>query len=135
MSTRQLILWVDDDLDDLEIFTQAAAEVCPEAEVHYAHNGLEALTYLERAKSAKAFPDLVILDMNMPKLGGRETLASIKSNPDFQQLNVIVFTTSSSPLDALFCEKYGAEIFIKPQSYEHLKEFARRFFLISSGRA
>ncbi|RYY95627.1 MAG: response regulator [Chitinophagaceae bacterium] len=131
---RQLILWVDDDVDDLEIFTQAAAEVCPDVEVHYAHNGLEALAYLEKAGAAGSFPDLVILDMNMPKLGGRETLAAIRSNPAYEHLNTVVFTTSSSPLDALFCEKYGVEIFIKPQSYDHLKEFARRFFLISSGR-
>jgi CheY-like chemotaxis protein len=122
-----VILWVDDDLDDLEMFSQAAKEVCADTKLVLTHNGLEALAYLADAKASGNLPCLVVLDMNMPKLGGRETLVAIKKDPAYAHINVVIFTTSRSTLDKTFCDRFGAEMFTKPQSYDKLKDLISRF--------
>ena len=84
-------------------------------------NGKEALTYLEQAQAAGNLPCLIILDINMPVLGGKETLATIKSREEFKFIPVVVFTTSESDLDRLFCERYNTQMITKPPSYKTLE--------------
>jgi CheY-like chemotaxis protein len=122
-----LILWVDDDIDDLELFQQAVAEVGPQTRMIRAYNGLEALQALEEASNKARLPDLIVLDMNMPRFGGRETLVSIKSHEVYKSIRTIVFTTSSNPLDKTFCDRYGVALFTKPQTYTLLTDLVRKF--------
>ncbi|RYZ23742.1 MAG: response regulator [Chitinophagaceae bacterium] len=127
MRAEPIILWVDDDEDDLDTFRHAAAEAGVTLTIDHAGNGVEALAYLNKRKETGALPCLVILDMNMPQMDGRGTLMTIKANPGFAHLQVVVFTTSASPLDQVFCKKYSCEIFQKPNSFDKLKEIITGF--------
>ncbi|WP_165871378.1 response regulator [Flaviaesturariibacter flavus] len=124
---ESIILWVDDDEDDLETFRNAAAVTGLDVKIHHARNGVEAVAYLQERGACGQLPCLVILDMNMPQMDGRSTLAAIKSTPEFAQLQVVVFTTSASTLDEVFCRKYKAPIYQKPNSFEKLKEIVAGF--------
>ena len=128
------ILWVDDDADDLEMFSEAVAELRLGITVLYARNGGEALRLLQQCADRNALPRLVILDMNMPQMGGRETLVALRSNARFAGLRTIVFTTSESPLDQMICDKYGVPLYVKPRSYQQLKETIRGFLSEDEGR-
>jgi len=127
MRAEPIILWVDDDQDDLDTFRHAAAEAGLSVTIHHAHNGVEALAYLHAHKEQGPLPCLVILDMNMPQMDGRSTLTAIKGHAEFSELQVVVFTTSASPLDQVFCKKYGCEIFQKPNSFDKLKDMITGF--------
>lgn len=117
------IVWVDDDHDDLEVFTKAITEVDPSAHATILHNGRELLDYLQHLQqSGKHFPCLIILDINMPLLNGRETLVLMKNTPEYKDLPVVVFTTSANPLDKAFCKKFDTVMFTKPHSYNDLKQ-------------
>lgn len=90
-------------------------------EVVEVHNGRKVLDYLKFVKPKKDFPCLIVLDMNMPVLSGRETLAILKSEEDYQSIPVVVFTTSSSEMDRMFCHRFGVEMLTKPSSFDGLK--------------
>ena len=91
-------------------------------------NGREALLYLRSIKGIQNPPALVILDLNMPILSGRETLAIMKSENETALIPVVVFTTSSSPLDEDFCKRFSVEMITKPSTPEELKIVARYLF-------
>ncbi|RYZ19273.1 MAG: response regulator [Chitinophagaceae bacterium] len=124
---EKCILWVDDDTDDLEMFSEAVAELQLGISVLYARNGREALELLEDGATRNALPCLVILDMNMPQMSGRETLVALRQHEHFAALRTIVFTTSENPLDRLTCEKFGVPLYVKPRTYQQLKETIREF--------
>jgi len=119
---KHTILWADDDPDDLSLFKQILQELNQNYHIIEAENGTEALQHLEQMKKNHALPDLVILDINMPVMNGRDTLVKIKDDKQLQGLPVVVLTTSTSELDGMFCKKYGVERFIKPPSYIRLKD-------------
>lgn len=124
---KKRILWVDDDTDDLEMFSDAVAALRLPLDIHYARNGQEAMAQLEEDAQQQKLPCLVILDMNMPQMSGRETLVALRSNPAYAGINAVVFTTSESPLDRMTCDKYGVQLYIKPRTYDELKETIRDF--------
>ncbi|HEU4473113.1 MAG TPA: response regulator, partial [Flavisolibacter sp.] len=68
-----------------------------------------------------SLPCLVILDINMPVLDGKETLSIIKKTEALQNIPVVVFTTSESELDRLFCQRLNTEMITKPPSYSSLE--------------
>lgn len=114
------ILAVDDDLDDLFMLRQALNEVKPSLEMKEAMDGLEALEKLEEAKVKDALPCLIVLDLNMPRLDGKQALQKIKADEKLQQVPLIIFTTSSSVLDTAFSERYQVEHIVKPTVYADL---------------
>lgn len=114
------ILWVDDDADDLQIMQEILTKNKKNYRIVEAHNGKEALTYLKRAKENSNLPCLVILDINMPVLDGKETLAIIKSEEDYRSLPVVVFTTSESETDKMYCQRYATEMVTKPPTFSTL---------------
>ena len=75
---KYTILWADDDVDDLLLFREVLEELTQSFDVVEAANGKEALAYLQKAKAASLLPCLIILDINMPVLNGKETLVAIK---------------------------------------------------------
>jgi CheY-like chemotaxis protein len=116
------ILWADDDLDDIAIMRDVMFGIDNNHDIIEVDNGRKVLDYLHDAKQTNSFPCLIVLDMNMPILSGRDTLALIKSDPEFKNIPVVVFTTSNSNLDRLFCERYGVEMITKPVTYNSLKD-------------
>ena len=112
------ILLVDDDSDDQFLFGEALNEIQSPAILHTAQDGVDALEKLEGGKLA---PDIIFLDLNMPRMNGRKFLEMVKSNPSFSNIPVIIYSTSSSPEDKKATEAGGAKAFItKPTNFDDL---------------
>ena len=125
--TRHTILYVEDDLDDLFIVQQAFESYNDSIAVVHAHNGFIALEYLQQLYISDVLPCLIILDMNMPGMDGRETLIRIRQSEQFKNIPVVVFTTSSHKTDKDFAEKWGADFITKPLVYKELEALAKTF--------
>ncbi len=95
------ILLVEDDHAEARLAREALAEAALEHNLHTASDGVEALDFLRRrGKFAKMpRPDLVLLDLNLPRKDGREVLREIKQDQDLRRIPVIVLTTSKSAED------------------------------------
>jgi CheY-like chemotaxis protein len=120
---RKTILYIDDDEDDREILVDALHNVDPGVEVIFAGNGLEALQYL-RGKKDDLLPGLIVLDINMPYLDGKETFEHIKSDPQLTDIPLVVFTSSENPNDKALFNKKGVEMITKPDNVLYMNEIA-----------
>lgn len=118
--SRNTILWADDDYDDLQMMREILLKTKRDYEIVEVHNGKEALDYLKEAKENSGLPCLIILDINMPVLDGKETLSIIKNTKDYSSIPVVVFTTSESELDKLYCRKFNTEMVTKPPTFNSL---------------
>lgn len=116
------ILWADDDLDDLMLMRQVLEDIGETYLITEVNNGREAMDYLKASKEANNLPCLVILDINMPVMNGKETLTQIKKEEGLKDIPVVFFTTSNSELDKLFCRRMGVEMITKPPKYSYLKD-------------
>jgi len=116
---------VDDDPDDRELIRNAIFRVDPSYSVAHATNGKEAIQYLKRAGDSD-LPCLVILDINMPVMDGKQTLEEIKRNDKWNQLPIVVFSTSAHPSDLSFCREYGVELVTKPANFNQITIEAER---------
>jgi chemotaxis family two-component system response regulator Rcp1 len=108
------ILLVDDDPGDVRLTLEALKRSKLYSSIDNVENGEEALAYLRRqGKYTNApNPDLILLDLNMPRKDGRETLDEIKSDPELRRIPVVILTTSSSEADVLKSYDLGANCFI-----------------------
>src|SRR5215216_3375672 len=123
---RNTILCVDDDADDLQLLHESLRGTNEAYTVIEAHNGRQALDILYRLKIANNPPCLIILDINMPVLNGKETLSIIKKDETFKSIPVVVFTTSGSELDQHFCQMHGVEMITKPPNFQNFKLIVQR---------
>jgi CheY-like chemotaxis protein len=114
---KNVILWADDDADDLFLVREAIANLDDSYELVEAANGQQALECLCSLKASSKLPCLVVLDINMPVLNGKETLAILKEKDWLKTMPVAVFTTSNSEKDRQFCEEFGVQMFSKPHTY------------------
>lgn len=120
------ILWADDDVDDLMLMREVLQDLGERYNIAEVHNGHEALVYLQKAKQIDELPCLIILDMNMPVLDGKETLARLKKDEVLRKIPVVFFTTSNSQMDRMYCKHNGVEMITKPPQYNNLKEAVHR---------
>src|SRR3954462_11439886 len=111
---KNIVLYADDDLDDLEIVQEAFRQYSRNVEVVTVRDGLQALSFLEDLSSYDPTPCLIILDINMPILNGKETLQKLRTMKRFESIPVVMFTTSSMPLDKSFAKQYKAGFITKP---------------------
>jgi CheY-like chemotaxis protein len=117
---KQTILWADDDYDDLQMMREILATKREAFEIVEVHNGKEAIEFLETTKEKSGLPCLIILDINMPVLDGKETLSILKKSEEFKDIPVVIFTTSESELDKLYCKKLNTEMITKPPTLSSL---------------
>jgi len=110
------VLWADDDLDDLLIMREILERLDQQHRVVETHNGQEVLDYLHALHNEAAYPCLIILDINMPVLNGRDTLARIRREAKYDNIPVMIFSTSSSNMDRAFCDRFGAKLYTKPST-------------------
>jgi CheY-like chemotaxis protein len=117
VSTRRFnILLVEDDPDDV-LLTQLAFRMLPFAiDCQSVENGLEALAYLQSTRTHEhSLPDLILLDLNLPRMDGREFLAEVKRTDPFSVIPVIVLSTSANEDDVLRAYRNHASAYmIKP---------------------
>jgi CheY-like chemotaxis protein len=117
---KHTLLIAEDDIDDQLLLESVFEELKLLYKLVFVENGIEALAYLE--ENSKKLPSLIILDLNMPKKDGRETLIEIKSNDSWCSIPIIIFTTSDSEVDIAYSYKHGTNAFItKPLSFRELK--------------
>ena len=121
----RIVLCVDDDPDDRELIRNAIFNVDPSYTVTHATNGKEAVQYLSRA-TENELPCLVILDINMPVMDGKQALVEIKKIKKLEQVPIVVFTTSSHPSDLFFCKQHGVELITKPANFKQITQEAER---------
>ncbi len=127
MSTKPKILLVDDDPDDLMLLKEAIISLSNNYQISEAGDGRTALNLLKEAKKIfGGIPCLMVLDINMPVLDGREVLAIVKSDEELKKLPVVVFTTSSNPRDINYCRQFNVDLITKPSSITALEEIAKR---------
>jgi len=121
-----LILVADDDPEDCLLVQDALEESRLCNELHFVHDGEELLDYLHQRgqyQDSAPRPGLVLLDLNMPKMDGREALESIKQSPKLRQIPVIVLTTSQAEEDIFRSYDLGVNSYItKPVTFESLVE-------------
>ena len=124
---KHIVLYADDDTDDLMLVQEAFANYTTTVEVVTASDGTEALSYLENLSPLDPAPCLIILDVNMPRMNGKEALKAIRSRERFEEIPVALFTTSSLPLDKAFAERYKASFITKPIDVNQMAIIADQF--------
>jgi len=113
------VLIVDDDEDDRDLLTIAIHELDPNVNCILARNGEEALQGLRLQKSIK--PDLIFLDLNMPRINGAQFLRAIKTDPSLREIPAVIYTTSKHLQDLEESKQLGAVHFLtKPSSFKEL---------------
>ncbi|TGN09435.1 response regulator [Leptospira ilyithenensis] len=108
------ILLIEDSEGDIMLITEALEEGRIANQVTVMKNGWEAIQYLEKKGNYRdiSLPDLILLDVNLPKLNGHEVLKKIKSNENTKHIPVIILTTSSEEKDVFEAYKNHANCFI-----------------------
>lgn len=113
------ILLVEDNPDDVELTRIAFAEANIGNPLRVAHDGAQALSYLDDCARSGRFPALVLLDLNLPKVNGREVLQAIRGNRAMHGLPVVMLTTSNEPADVESSYALGVNSYIqKPVDFE-----------------
>jgi CheY-like chemotaxis protein len=118
------ILHIDDDPDDQQLFKSAIKRVDAYSEIVVAENGAEGIEYLLLMKEQNTLPCIIVLDINMPKVNGRETCLAIKKDDVLAAIPLIIFSTSNSALDRLFFENKDVVYITKPTEFDQIVEVA-----------
>jgi CheY-like chemotaxis protein len=125
------ILMADDDVDDRDLTRDAIRRNQLTGELKWVEDGEELLDYLNRRgrysnPAAAPRPSIILLDLNMPRMDGREALRAIKAQPELRCIPVIILSTSSADEDVLRSYELGANCFItKPGTFEQLVDVVR----------
>lgn len=125
------ILMADDDPDDRMLAQDALSENRLANDLHFVEDGEELLDYLyKRGKydvNNAPKPGLILLDLNMPRMDGREALRHIKNDAELKRIPVVVLTTSKAEQDIIRSYDLGVNSFIsKPVTFEELVDVTRR---------
>lgn len=141
-SARKLptILVAEDDPDDRLTALEAFAEASERVRIEFVRDGVELLAYLRRHEGYVdqvqfPMPSLVLVDLNMPRKGGREVLREMKADPKLRLIPVVALTTSSAHDDIVGCYHDGASSFVtKPARFgdwiDTVREISRYWFSV-----
>lgn len=126
------LLVVEDSESDVELLREALADSEPRVDLDVVRHGEDALAFLRREGrfEAAAAPDLVVLDLNLPRMGGFEVLRALRSDvdPRLRRLPVVVFTTSGNAEDVDTAYELHASSFLtKPTGFERYLDTVRAF--------
>lgn len=111
---KSLVLYADDDPEDIELVSEAFQVYAQNVELLTFRDGVELLSFIDRIDQFEAAPCLFILDINMPRLNGKETLKQLRTKEALAEVPAVLFSTSSLPSDALFARNYNAGFVTKP---------------------
>jgi len=124
------LLLADDDEDDCLFFKEALDEIAISTTLSMVHDGVQLMDYLKN--NISNLPDVLFLDLNMPRKNGLECLAEVKNNEDLKNLPIIIFSTS---LDAEIVDKLyqkGASFYVrKPGEFSKLKSVIEKALTIA----
>lgn len=123
------VLLVEDDPGDVLMTREAFADHKLRNVLHVVDNGADAMAFLrkEGSHADAPTPDLVLLDLNLPRMDGREVLAAIKGDPELMTIPVVVLTTSEAEEDVLRSYQLHANAYVtKPVDFERFLEVVRQ---------
>jgi CheY-like chemotaxis protein len=130
--TGKLVLMADDDEEDCLLASEAFLSSGARASFRHVQDGTVLMDYLAGClcSDSEGLPDLILLDLNMPRKDGRQALMEIRSNPALQSIPIVILTTSYEEKDIEFSMNEGADSFItKPATFleweEHMKSLAK----------
>ena len=129
------VLLVEDSPGDVRLMQEAFRDANPAIDLHVACDGVQAMAFLLRkgAHSQAARPDLVLLDLNLPKMDGREVLAHIKENDELKTIPTVILSTSTAAKDIATSYRLQANCYLtKPvqlDQFEGLVESINDFWL------
>jgi CheY-like chemotaxis protein len=119
------MLLVEDNPGDVRLIVEGLRDRTVRHNLHVVHDGVEALEFLRRkGRFVDAVrPDLILLDLNLPRMDGREVLGEVKSDPDLKTIPVVVLTTSRAEQDILQSYQLHANCYVtKPVDLEEFLE-------------
>lgn len=115
------LLMADDDHDDREMLKIAFEEQCPGHQLELVCDGEELMKCLERCYADGNLPDIILLDLNMPRKDGKTALREIKADARFKNIPVVIYSTSNSEDDKTETQALGAKAYIiKPYGFNDL---------------
>jgi CheY-like chemotaxis protein len=124
---------VEDSNEDFRILQRLMQRLEVQNPIYRCSNGDEALEFLEQIASednrdTSSKPSVILLDLNLPGIDGRDILSQIKQDNKFKEIPVVIFTTSSNPKDIELCYQKGANGYlIKPMNADELKKIVQAF--------
>ncbi|RYY66314.1 MAG: response regulator [Chitinophagaceae bacterium] len=131
VAQTKLVLYADDDTDDRTWVSEALRTVGVEMELHFVENGRQVLEFLRNGP--ERMPSLIVLDLNMPEMDGRQTLQQLKQDPQFRDIPVAIVTTSNNKLDRDVCQRLGAALYLtKPDSHGEWQSVIRQLAPITA---
>ncbi len=122
------ILLVEDDPGDVELTREGLAAGTVPVHLHAVDDGIKALRFLRREEpyADAVRPDIILLDLNLPRMDGRETLKEIKADKRLRSIPVVVLTTSEADTDIIKCYDLGASCYIsKPVGFDEFLKVVR----------
>lgn len=122
------ILLADDDRDDRYFFLKALQELSIRVRLNTVEDGEQLITYL--LKNCKDLPDVLFLDLNMPRKSGAECLEEIKRNANLKSLPVVIYSTSLYEDVAEHLYALGAHYYVRKTDYAELKKVLKRVLLL-----
>ena len=121
---EKLFLLADDDNDDAELFDEALSLISTDVSFKRVDNGYDVLEILD---TGTHIPDIIFLDLNLPEMTGWECLEKIRSNSNYADIPIIVYTTSSSARDLDKAVQLGAAgLITKPSTFKKLKTILQK---------
>jgi CheY-like chemotaxis protein len=130
MKISNTILIADDDTDDLEMLNEALNIHASKYHIEIVYDGEQALERLELLQKQDQLPCLIVLDVNMPKLNGRETLQSIRTGELTKEIPVIILSTAPEREEKGFYTLFNARYFQKPLTYKGVVDVVKEFLNI-----
>ena len=125
------ILLVEDSPDDMELISNLFSFTDLSYRLQIAKDGIEAIAYLNQLDdnpNDSSYPDLILLDLNLPKKDGKETLAEIKADSRFSQIPIIILTSSDCQQDIVQCYQMDANCYLTKPS--NIEDFSRLIKMI-----
>lgn len=120
------VLVVEDSPADVRLIREALKNTTVPLQLTVAHDGVEAMQYLHESERMETLPDLMLLDLNLPRKNGREVLAEVKTSPNLKQIPVLVMTSSRSDEDINQAYALNANCYItKPYDFQEYVDVVR----------
>jgi CheY-like chemotaxis protein len=124
---RHTIVYAENDFDDYYLVKSAFEEVREDIELVHVDDGWELLEFLQKIVLPSLYPSLIILDINMNGIGGKETLKILKATTRYAHIPVVMFSSCFNEADRKLFTNYCIEIIKKPSSFEALRKMAKAF--------
>lgn len=124
---KHTIVYAENDFDDYYLLKSAFELDRSDIDLVHVDDGWELLQYLQKITLPVLYPSLIILDINMHGIGGKETLQILKATRRYMHIPVVMFTSSSSEQERAFYKTIGIEMITKPSSFGALRSKAKFF--------